>query len=281
MSELPDPDGSPAPPPDLTRLDPDRAAPPAAARAPARPSAPAAPSAPEADGRPAGPGVRAAPAAPTRRSAPPVIDTRRYRWMIGSFGLALVLGISVYQFATHGTGTTGVPPGRRLHFFAAPLAATGLNGDPNLAPPCTAARHDRRALNVCLLAARGPLVLSFFVIGAGDCERQVGALQTLSGEFPSVQFAAVAVKAGHRTVAALARSHHWTIPVAYDRDGTVGAQYGVVICPMAELAYRGGIVRDRLIGDRWQTAAELAPRVRALLAAQRARTGVPAAGAGG
>ncbi len=66
------------------------------------------------------------------------------------------------------------------------------------------------------------------------------------------------------------RSHHWTIPVAYDRDGSVGGLYGVAICPMAELAYRGGIVRDRLIGDRWQTSAELYPRVRALVAAARA-----------
>jgi peroxiredoxin len=275
VTELPDSDGSPAPPPDLTRLDPDRAGTPDAGRAPAGPSAS------EAAGTPARPAVPTAGETPTRPSAPPVIDTRRYRWMIGIFGLALVLGISIYQFATHGTGTTGVPPGRRLHFFAAPLAATDLNGDPNLAPPCTVARHDRRALNVCLLAARGPLVLSFFVTGAGDCERQVDALQTLAGEFPTVQFAAVGIKAGHRTVATLARSHHWTIPVAYDRDGAVGAQYGVVICPMAELAYRGGIVRDRLIGDPWQTAAELAPRVRALLAAQRARGGELSPGAGG
>jgi hypothetical protein len=41
---------------------------------------------------------------------------------------------------------------------------------------------------------------------------------------------------------------------------------------MVELADRGGIVRDRLIGDRWQTADALAPRVRGLL------TGSPAVG---
>jgi hypothetical protein len=34
---------------------------------------------------------------------------------------------------------------------------------------------------------------------------------------------------------------------------------------MAELADRGGIVKYRLIGDRWQTSAALAPKVRALL----------------
>ena len=66
-----------------------------------------------------------------------------------------------------------------------------------------------------------------------------------------MQFAAVAVNGTHAATAALIRSHHWTIPVAYDSDGTVGRLYDVVACPMAELAYRGGIVEDRLIGNQW------------------------------
>jgi hypothetical protein len=239
-----DPPARPGPPP-LSRLDPDHAAGRRAADPPSEPP-------------------------PPRQ----VIDTRPYRWMIGIFGLALVIAISVYQLATHGVGTTGITPGHRLHFFAAPLARTDLNGDPNLNPPCTLARHDPRALNVCLLAHRAPLVLSFFVTGSNQCERQVDALQTLSHRFraSAVQFAAVAIDAGHKSVASLVRSRRWTIPVAYDRDGSVGALYGVAVCPMAELSYRGGIVKARLIGDRWQTAAELAPQVRALVADQRRRT---------
>jgi peroxiredoxin len=122
------------------------------------------------------------------------------------------------------------------------------------------------------MARRGPLVLAFFVTGAGQCVRQVSALQTLAGRFPGVQFAAVAIDGSHRSTAALVRAHRWTIPVAYDRDGRVGALYGVAACPMVELADRGGIVRDRLIGDRWQTTDALAPRVRGLL------TGSPATG---
>ena len=78
----------------------------------------------------------------------------------------------------------------------------------------------------------------------------------------------MAVHASRSATAKLIRSHHWTIPVAYDRDGSVGGLYGVAICPMLELAYRGGIVNDRLIGDRWQTAAALAPRVQALLSSR-------------
>jgi AhpC/TSA family len=201
------------------------------------------------------------------------MDTRRYRWMIGIFGLVLVAAISIYEFSTHGVGTTGVPPGQRLHYFAAPLANTSLIGDPNLKPPCTLARHDPRALNICLDVQRAPLVLAFFVTGSEPCRRSVDALQALarSGAFPraSVQFAAVAVQASRADTAALIRSHHWTIPVAYDRDGSIAALYGIAVCPMLELAHRGGIVRTRLIGDRWQTATALAPEVRALTATRR------------
>jgi hypothetical protein len=41
---------------------------------------------------------------------------------------------------------------------------------------------------------------------------------------------------------------------------------------MVELAARGGIVRDRLIGDRWKSAGALAPHV------QRLVSGAPAGG---
>jgi len=238
-------------PPALQRLDPDRAAP-AAAEPATEPAA-----------RPAPPAAESA-----ARPAPPIIDPRPYRWMIGIIGLVLVLGFSVHQLLSHGAGSTGVAPGHPLRDFAAPLAATNLNGAANTHPTCSPARHDPRALNVCLMARRGPLVLAFFVTDAAQCVRQVSALQTLAGRFPSVQFAAVAINGSHKATAAAVRSHRWTIPVAFDPDGRVGALYGVAACPMVELAARGGIVRDRLIGDPWQTAAKLAPKVRSLVGAR-------------
>ena len=42
---------------------------------------------------------------------PPTVDVRRYRWMIGGFGLVLVVVISVSFLATHRIGTAGVPAG--------------------------------------------------------------------------------------------------------------------------------------------------------------------------
>ena len=107
-------------------------------------------------------------------------------------------------------------------------------------------------------------MLSLFVIGSTACENQVDAMQRLSRRYPSLRFAAVAIDGSRADTAALIRSHRWTIPVAYDRDGGVGSVYGVAICPMAELALRGGLVHSELVGDQWQTVAELAPRVAAL-----------------
>ncbi|HLI60365.1 MAG TPA: TlpA disulfide reductase family protein [Solirubrobacteraceae bacterium] len=218
--------------PELTRLDPD-----AVARA-ARPVPNAAP--------------------------PPVIDVRPYRWAIGIIGLTLVVVIGVVQFLTHGRATTGVAPGHRLRWFAAARADTGLRGDANLHPTCRMAAHDPRALNLCIDAHRAPVVVSFFLTSSPSCVAQVDALQALSGRDRGIEFLAVAVHATRAATLRLVRSHHWTIPVAEDPDGAVGEQYGVVACPMVELAARGGIVRDRLIGDRWTSVAALAPRVAAL-----------------
>jgi hypothetical protein len=198
----------------------------------------------------------------------PVIDTRPYRWAIGGLGLLLVLGLSIYQFARNGIGTAGVTSGHPLHYFVAPLSTSSLNGDANLRPRCDAAEPNPRALNVCpALLARAPLVLGFFVTGSDACKRQVDTLQALSRRYSpaTVQFAAVAVRTGHREAARLVRSHGWTIPIAYDPDGAVGQDYGVAICPLLELAYRGGIVKERLIGEHWLTTAALGARVRALL----------------
>ncbi len=226
--------------PELTRLDPD-----AALQAPERPP----------------------------RRPDTAVDTRRYQWIIGAIGLAVVVAVSVALLVTHGTRTTGVGAGHRLRWFAAPLANSSLQGAANLHPPCTLAGHDPRALNLCIDARRGPIVLSLFVLGGGPCERQVDALQTLSRRFAgsSVQFLAVAVNASHTATAKLIAKHGWTIPVGYDEDGRVGEQYGLVACPMVELAHRGGVVAERLVGERFETAAALAPYVRRLLVTDRGR----------
>ena len=210
--------------------------------------------------------ARAAAERAARHKPPQVIDTRRYQRLIGLFGLTLVIIISVSFLTSRGVGTAGIPAGRQLPLFSAPLADSTLTGDANLPhPPCTEAHHDPRALNVCLLEKQAPLVLAFFVTGSGSCVRQVDALQALAPRYPGVQFAAVAVRASHSSAAAAVRTNHWTIPVAYDADGAVGAAYGIEVCPIVELAARGGRIRERLIGGHWTDSRALAPKVAALL----------------
>ncbi|HEY2160718.1 MAG TPA: redoxin family protein [Solirubrobacteraceae bacterium] len=202
-----------------------------------------------------------------------MIDTRRYQRIIGLLGLAVVIVISISFLTTHGPGTAGIPAGKKLHYFAAPLATSNLNGDANTNPPCSVAKHDPRALNICLMAKQAPLVLAFFVTNSTACKRQVSALQTLSTRYPrnKVQFAAVAVRTNHSNARKAVVANHWTIPVAYDADGAVGDIYGVEVCPIVELAYRGGVVARRLIGENWASPAALAPPVQSLIRGQSLR----------
>ena len=209
-----------------------------------------------------------------RRPPPPVIDTRRYQRMIGLVGLTLVVVISVALLSSGGRSSFGISAGQRLHFFAAPLANSTLNGDANLNhPTCTLAKHDPRALNTCLIAKHGPLVLAFFDPGSGGCVSEVTALQALSRQFSAktVTFAAVAVGTSHADAAKAVRANHWTIPVAYDADGAIREAYGVAVCPIVELVARGGVVEQRLIGEHWNDPAVLAPQVRALLRRSQTR----------
>ena len=53
--------------------------------------------------------------------------------------------------------------------------------------------------------------------------------------------------------------------MAYDADGGVGGLYGVTACPLLELAYRGGTVAQRLIGEHWHRGPRSAAQVQALL----------------
>ena len=211
----------------------------------------------------------AATARQAARHAPPqVVDTRRYQRVIGFFGLLLVIIISVSFLTSRGAGTAGVPAGKRLPLFAAPLALSSLNGAANLNPLCTPAHHDPGALNVCLLAKSHPLVLGFFVTSSSGCERVVNSMQAAARTLPpgQVQFAAIAVRASHADARRAVRAHHWTIPVAYDLDGRVGAAYGIEVCPIVELTDRGGRVAQRLIGEHWNSSAALAAQVRTHLA---------------
>jgi peroxiredoxin len=186
-------------------------------------------------------------------------------------GFALLVYVTLNTLSTHGPGSQGPPTGRPLPSFVAPLVTSTLVGDANVAtrrnqgsagarPACDVT--DPRALNVCTLARRAPLVLAFFT-SAGRCVRQLDTIAALAPRFPQVRFAAVGVREDRGTLRTLVRRHRWTFPVAQDRDGAVANLYGVAVCPTLVFARRGGRVRETVLGER--SAAALARRVRPLL----------------
>lgn len=190
-----------------------------------------------------------------------MIDTRRYQWMIGGFGLLMVVLFSLYLY-THGRRSSpGVPAGRSLLHFVAPLARSDVDLAANVNPRCNPGRPAAHGLNVC---GRGPMVLEFFALDAPPCIKGVDALQRVSRDFPAVQFAAVATGGGQAGTRALVKSHHWTIPVAFDMTGAVGELYDVTICPMIEVSGAGGTVRKLLIGERWERPDALTSELRGL-----------------
>jgi hypothetical protein len=179
--------------------------------------------------------------------------------MIGGFGFTLVVIFSIYLYLHNGISTPGVPAGKPLHKFVAPLATSNLNDvGANASPRCNPARPSRRGLNVC---NRRPIVLAFFTVGGGPCIHEVDTMQKVSRQFPKIEFAAVAINGNRDTTDKLVRSHHWTIQVAYDVTGAIGEIYGVSVCPMIEIAGNHGIVVQRLIGEGWEQPKALAAAV--------------------
>jgi hypothetical protein len=172
------------------------------------------------------------------------------KWL-GVLVVAILCYIALNTLRTHGPGSRGVPAGRPLPPFAAPLATSTLEGDANVATrPHEGAAGSRpacqvrgpRIVNSCRLAERGPVALAFFAIRSRRCEDEVGVLDGLRARFPDVSFAAVAIRGSRADVAALVRARGWRLPVAYDRDGAVADVYGVAVCPTITFARRGGRV---------------------------------------
>lgn len=204
----------------------------------------------------------------------------RYGRYAGLLGVVLLVAIVVNSLLTHRSGLTGIPPGQRLAPFAAPLALSSLEGDADIAthandgaegkvPAC--AERGARILNICELYEQGPVVLALFV-DAGGCTSVLREMQTLVPEFPSVRFAAVAVRAERSQLRRLVRSERLTLPVGLDEDGGVADRYKVYSCPQVDFAYRGGVVQSRALLAS-PSLAGLRARVAELVAAARAREG--------
>lgn len=207
------------------------------------------------------------------------------RWRyIAVVGLIALFAFALYTTLSRQTAVSGVPAGRRLPPFAAPLAVGGLSGDVNVATRANQGSAGRRPacsvrgagiLNICQLYEQGPVVLALFIDG-GSCPNALRSIQRLAPSFPQVRFAAVAVKGETGPVAHLVRKLGLGYPVGVDRDGVLGALYQMQGCAQITFAKPGGIVQGQPLLEQ-PSDALLRERIDKLLGGTHARAArVPA-----
>ena len=91
-------------------------------------------------------------------------------------------------------------------------------------------------------------------------------LQRLTRSFAHTTFLTVVSGRPRSAVAALARRHGWTMPVAVDRDFAVEERYRVSLdfCATTTFASSGGVVRSNAVPAQKMSDADLRARLRAV-----------------
>jgi hypothetical protein len=196
----------------------------------------------------------------------------------GLIGVVLLVAIVVSSLLAHRSGLNGTAPGQRVAPFAVPLALGNLTGAADIATHADSGAEGRvpacrergpQILNVCELYEQGPVVLAFFV-DASSCTNVLSEMQTLVAEFPSVRFAAVAIRGERGSLRRLVRSLRLTLPVGLDVEGGAAARYKVYSCPQVNFVFPGGVVQSKALLSS-PTLAMLRARVSELVAASRGR----------
>jgi len=210
----------------------------------------------------------------------------RYSILVGLLFVAIV-AVALLNGVGNDGGTLGLdqqPARWALPEFAVPAAASGLEGDANVAQDdCSAARlpcpADARrtpacrvrtpgAIRVCDLFGR-PTVISFWFSKGGDCVDQQDVVSRVYARYRGrVGFLSLDIRDDRETVRDLVRRREWAMPVGYDRDGAVASLYRVGGCPTFAYVYPGGTLESAGIGHLDES--ELSGRVERLLRASRA-----------
>ncbi len=211
----------------------------------------------------------------------------RYSIFVGLLFVALIVVAFLHTVGSNQPATLGLeklPARWPLPEFAVPVAAGTLEGEANVAQsdcetaqvPCPAGArrtpacqiHVAGAIRVCDLFDR-PLVLSFWFTKGGNCIDQQDVVQSAYERYRGlVSFLSLDVADERGTVRELIRQHRWTMPVGYDREGTVADLYRVGGCPTFAYAFPGGTLQSASIGDL--TIGQLDAHIRELLRATRA-----------
>jgi hypothetical protein len=184
---------------------------------------------------------------PEPRPKPPEAPRRgRYTWVVGvAFILAIIVG-GANLLGKQGAGYRGVPAGKRLAPFAAPLVTSDHDNDVNIQKragggvPAACDVHLSGVVNLCDLR-RKPLVVTFVANGGAGCGAQLNRVERVRASFPGVTFLGVISRKSLKDAKRMVRENRWTFPVALDRDGQLLNLYGIGDCPTTVFAKKGGV----------------------------------------
>jgi hypothetical protein len=202
----------------------------------------------------------------------------RYGLYLGLLAVLIFVVVVIHTVLGKPTAVRGIEPGRRIPPFALPLATGTVNGEADVAthanegsagrtPAC--AERGTGILNVCELYERGPVVLALFV-EAGSCPAVLGEMQALTGAFPDVGFAAVAIKGERCPLRKLMAERGLTsVQVGFDGEGRLAGLYKLLSCPQVSFVLPGGVVQSSALLST-PSSQTLRARVQALLAAAKA-----------
>jgi hypothetical protein len=173
----------------------------------------------------------------------------RYGWVIGVAFIIVVIVAGANSLRNSGHGYRGVPAGKPLPVFAAPLAVGGPDGkDVNIAPRKACDVHGAGVFNVCVEKARRPIAMTFVANASRGCDEQLDRVESVRREFPGITFVGVVSKRERPDVERLVRRKGWGFPVVVDRDLALFNLYGVGDCPTTVFARRGGVANRSVRG---------------------------------
>jgi hypothetical protein len=215
---------------------------------------------------------RTDPEQPARREQRRREPGRSYMWVVGVAGVIAIAVVAINSLPNAGRGSSGPVVGQPIPKFAAPQALGPASKDldanikqtkddtnsPNKVPACEV--RVPGTLRICDYTSK-PLVLTFIVPGAKDCESYLDRIQRIRSSYPRVNFVAVVSGKDKDVVDRLVTEHAWTFPVAVDKNLSLFNTYRISVCATSVFVYRGGIVRANKVEAQKYTEAQLATAI--------------------
>jgi hypothetical protein len=198
---------------------------------------------------------------PQPKPPAPPRPSGRYTWVLGIAFIIVVIVAGANALRHTGAGFRGVPPGKALAPFAAPLATSNHDNDVNVqrteshGVPAACDVHLPGVVNLCDLRRR-PLVITFVATGGSGCGDQLDRVEPVARRYTGVTFLGVISRTSLSEARTMVRSHRWSFPVALDRDAQLFNLYGIGDCPTTVFARKGGLSAGSRRGKLSRTRLE-------------------------